>query len=423
MDEAAVAEFVKDIQKALIVADVDVKLVLDLSNRIRERVLKKPPPPGVSLRDHVIYVVYEELTNLLGKDRYRISISPGRGHVLLLVGIQGSGKTVSAVKLARWFSKRGLRAGVVCADTYRPGAYQQLVQYAKPYHIEVYGDPTASDALRVAKEGVEFFRKRKYDIIVVDTAGRHKKEDALMQEMRLLYKKLNPDCVGLVISADMGQQAGPLAAAFHQIAPVGFIILTKMDGTAKGGGALSAIAATGARVAFLGTGEKVDDFEEFVPSRFVARLLGLGDLEGLLERVKQAQLQVTSREARRMLRGKITLEELVSRLEQVRRMGPLTKLLSYLPGGMMLPDEVFKELDKLDEKLKRWRAILNSMTREEKENPRILNASRIRRIARGAGVSERDVRELVQSYRAFQKMMKSGVWRRLMRTRMRTPSI
>ncbi|MEM2080685.1 MAG: signal recognition particle protein Srp54 [Candidatus Bathyarchaeia archaeon] len=402
VDEATVKQLVRDIQRSLLQADVNVQLVLGISQRIEERALKEKVPPGISRREHVIKVVYEELTRFVGDKPVPIKMEPGKKKIIMLVGIQGSGKTTAAAKLARYFQKRGLKPALICADTYRPGAYAQLQQLANRINVPVYGDLKAKDPVKVVNEGLKQFSDK--DLIIVDTAGRHKEEQELIKEMKTLEVKIKPDEVMLVIDGTIGQQALMQAKAFHEATPIGAILVTKLDGSARGGGALSAVAATGAPIKFIGTGEKTEDIELFIPSRFVGRLLGMGDLETLLEKVREAEIKVPEKKAKAILSGKFTLTDMYEQFEAVKGMGPFKKILSMLPGmSYNLPDEM---LNTAEDRLEKWRVIIQSMRPEEKENPKILNASRVKRIARGSGTSEKDVKELLKQYVMMRKMLK-----------------
>lgn len=402
VDEATVKQLVHDIQRSLLQADVNVQLVLGISQRIEERALKEKVPPGISRREHVIKVVYEELTRFVGDKPVPIKMEPGKKKIIMLVGIQGSGKTTAAAKLARYFQKRGLKPALICADTYRPGAYAQLQQLANRINVPVYGDLKAKDPVKVVNEGLKQFSDK--DLIIVDTAGRHKEEQELIKEMKTLEAKIKPDEVMLVIDGTIGQQALMQAKAFHEATPIGAILVTKLDGSARGGGALSAVAATGAPIKFIGTGEKTEDIELFIPSRFVGRLLGMGDLETLLEKVREAEIKVPEKKAKAILSGKFTLTDMYEQFEAVKGMGPFKKILSMLPGmSYNLPDEM---LNTAEDRLEKWRVIIQSMRPEEKENPKILNASRVKRIARGSGTSEKDVKELLKQYVMMRKMLK-----------------
>ncbi|MEM3441673.1 MAG: signal recognition particle protein Srp54 [Candidatus Bathyarchaeia archaeon] len=403
VDEATVKELVRDIQRALLQADVNVQLVLGISKRIEERALKENVPQGISRREHVIKVVYEELTRFIGDKPVPLKMEHGEKKIIMLVGIQGSGKTTAAAKLARYFQKRGLKPALICADTYRPGAYAQLQQLASRINVPVYGDAKAKDPVKVVFEGLKQFGDK--DLIIVDTAGRHKEEQELIKEMKTLEAKIKPDEVMLVIDGTIGQQALIQAKAFHEATPIGAIIVTKLDGSARGGGALSAVAATGAPIKFIGTGEKTEDIEPFVPSRFIGRLLGMGDLETLLEKVREAEIKVPEKKAKAILSGKFTLTDMYEQFEAVKKMGPFKKILSMLPGmSYNLPEDM---LNTAEDRLEKWRVIIQSMRPEEKDNPKVLNASRVRRIARGSGTSERDVKELLKQYVMMRKMLKT----------------
>lgn len=406
VDREAVRELCNDLVRALLQADVDVKLTVELARRVERRALSEDVPPGLTRREHVVKVVYEEMVKLLGGGRPGVPrVKPGRVNVIMLVGIQGSGKTTTAAKLARFYGRRGFRVGLICADTYRPGAYHQLKQLAEEASAFFYGDPGGRDPVRIVEDGLRFMGGRGVEVVVVDTAGRHRDEESLMEEARILYEKVKPDYVGLVVDGTIGQQARVQAEAFRKVCDVGFIVVSKLDGSAKGGGALSAVAATGAPIAFIGVGEKIGDLEEFDPARFVGRLLGLGDLRGLLEKAREAEVEVSKRRVSAILSGRFTLRDFYEQLEASRRLGPLGKILSLIPGfGYQVSDE---EVEKLEARFDRWTAILRSMTREELENPRILNASRIRRIARGAGVGEGDVRELLKRYEEARRALKA----------------
>ena len=402
VDEATVKELVRDLQRALLQADVNVKLVLGISKRIEERALKEKVPPGISRREHVIKVVYEELTRFVGDKPALIKMEPGKRKILMLVGIQGSGKTTQAAKLARYFLKKGLKPALICADTYRPGAYAQLQQLGTRINVPVYGDPKAKDPVKVVKEGLSQFSEK--EIVIVDTAGRHKEEQELIKEMKILEKKIQPDEVMMVVDGTIGQQALIQAQTFHEATPIGSILVTKLDGSARGGGALSAVAATGAPIKFIGTGEKAEDIEPFIPSRFVGRLLGMGDLETLLEKVREAEIRVPEKKAKAILSGKFTLTDMYEQFEAVKGMGPFRKIFKMLPGmSYDIPEDM---LNTAEDRLEKWRVIIQSMKPAEKENPKILNSSRIRRVARGSGTSERDVKDLIKQYAMMRKMLK-----------------
>ena len=410
VDEATIKQLSKDIQRALLQADVNVHLVLDISTRIQKRALEEKLPPGVSRREHIIKVVYEELTNFLGREPARIQVETGRSNVFMLVGIQGSGKTTSAAKMARYFNKRGYKTGLVCSDTFRLGAYAQLKQLADQIKVQIYGEPEEKDALDVAVRGVKNFRDEKYEVIILDTAGRHKDEKSLVEEMSKIAHAVKPNEIILVIDATIGQQAANQAKAFQEATSIGSIFVTKLDGSARGGGALSAVAATNVPIKYIGTGEGTEAVEPFVPSRFVGRLLGMGDIEGLVQKVKDAEISVSEKKSKDFLRGKFTLEDMYEQIEAMAGTGPLKQLLKMIPGmSYSLPDDA---LEDAEDKISKWRFIIQSMTKGERENPKIINASRVRRVARGSGTSEKDIKDLINQYNNMRRLIRSSGRRR-----------
>jgi signal recognition particle subunit SRP54 len=403
VDEATVKELVHDVQKALLQSDVNVKLVLEISKRIEDRALKEKVPPGISRREHVIKVVYEELTRFLGEKPALIKMEPGKRKIIMLVGIQGSGKTTAAAKLSRYFQKRGMKPALICADTFRPGAYAQLQQLAARINVPLFGDPKAKDPVKVVAEGLKQFGDK--DLIIVDTSGRHKEEQELIKEMKTLERNIKPDEVMLVIDGTIGQQAFAQAKAFNEATPIGSILVTKLDGSARGGGALSAVAGTGAPIKFIGTGEKTEDVEAFVPSRFVGRLLGMGDLETLLDKVREAEVTVPEKKAKAIMSGKFTLTDMYEQFEAMKGMGTFKKLMNLIPGmSYKIPDEM---MNTAEGRMEKWRVMIQSMTVSEKENPKIFNSSRMKRVARGSGTSEKEVKELLKQYVTMRRMLKT----------------
>lgn len=403
VDEAVVKELARDIQRALLQADVNVKLVLEMSKQIEERSLKAKVPPGISRREHVIKVVYEELTRFLGEKPVPLKIEPSKRNVLMLIGIQGSGKTTASAKLARYYQKRGLKTAVVCADTYRPGAYAQLSQLAQRTNIPLYGEPKNKNPTKIALNGLKQFADK--EVVIIDTAGRHKEEKSLIHEMKTLETTIKPNEVILVVDGTIGQQAATQAKAFNDATPIGSILVTKLDGSARGGGALSAVAATKAPIKFIGTGEKTQDIEPFVPARFVGRLLGMGDIQSLIDKVREAEVEVPEKKMRAFLTGKFTLTDMYEQFEAMKSMGPFKRILKMIPGmSYNIPDDM---MDQAEDRLKKWRFIMQSMTPDERDKPKIFTASRIRRVARGSGTAEKDVKELLKQYTMMKKMMKT----------------
>jgi signal recognition particle subunit SRP54 len=403
--EESVDVFIKELQKELIKSDVNVRLVMDLTKRIKEKAIGEKPPPGLTRREWFLSIVSEELVNLFGGAEKPQVKPPRKPWVILMVGLQGSGKTTTAGKLAYFYKLEGFKVGLVAADTFRPGAFEQLKTLGDMAGVPVYGEPGSIDAVSIAVKGVDFFRERGFDIIIIDTAGRHHREEDLLLEMEDIARNVRPDEVILVLDASIGQQAFEVASKFHKKTPIGSIIVTKLDGTAKGGGALSAIAATGARIKFIGVGEKIDELELFDPKRFVARLMGLGDLEGLLEKVRKAKVELTEKDVQDILEGRVSMRIVYKQLVSLRRMGPLRKILEMIPGVQLkMPAEIDSKV--LEDKMDKWVAAINSMTYEELDNPEIIDRSRIKRISYGAGVDVEDVKMLLKQYEAVKSLSK-----------------
>ncbi len=402
IDEKLINELVKDIQRALLQSDTNVQLVLDLSKNIKERA-KDNPPPGITKREQLIKIVYEELTNFLGKEVHDIAITK-KPTQIMLVGLFGSGKTTTAGKLAKFYKKRGHKVAVMQTDTWRPAAYEQLEQLAKSVGVDFLGIKKSKDPVAIYHS----FEKqlKEYDVVIVDTAGRDALSEELIKELNQLNSAVQADERLLVISADIGQAAQKQAQAFHDTCKVSGVIVTKLEGTAKGGGALSACSVTKSPIVFIGVGEKIDDLEMFHPQRFVGRLLGMGDLESLLEKAKEV---ITEKDAEKMqekfLKGEFNLVDLYEQMKSLKKMGSMRKLVEMIPGmgSLQMPKEM---LDVQEGKLEKWKYAMDSMTREELENPDLLGAERIDRIAAGSGVRVAEVRELIKQHRQSKKMMK-----------------
>ena len=397
VDRAAVDELVKDLQRALLSADVNVKLVMDLSKAIRTRSLEEPPPKGMSVREHVLRIVYQELVRLIWAST-DVKLEP---QVILMAGLQGSGKTTTTAKVARYFQKKGLKVGVICADTFRPGAYDQLLTLCQQINVPCFGNPQEKDALAITRQGLASFKD--LEVLIVDTQGRHALEANLIQEIIELNQLTKATHRWLVIDAALGQQASEQARRFHGAIGIDGVIITKMDGTAKGGGALSAVAETKSGIVFIGQGETSEDLERFDPDGFISRLLGMGDLRALVERVEEA-IQADEVDMNAMMKGKFTLRDMYKQLEALNKMGPLKQIMNMLPlGNMELPDGVY---DVTSTKMVRYRIIMDSMTSAELDDPSLINSSRMQRIAHGAGASPDEVRELLKYYKLMQRTLK-----------------
>jgi signal recognition particle subunit SRP54 len=408
IDEALVKEVTRDIQRALLQADVNVKLVLELTKEVERRALNEKPPAGTSPKEHVIKIIYDELIKVLGQPR----TIPLTKQTIMMVGLYGQGKTTTAGKLGRYFHKKGQSVGLIAADVHRPAAYDQLKQIADKIGVQFYGEPGQTDATKIVRKGMELFSGM--DIIIVDTSGRHALEDDLIQELKDVADIAKPSERILVMDASVGQQAGPQAKAFHDAVGVTSVIITKMDGTAKGGGALSAVAQTQAPIVYIGTGEHLQELEAFDPTRFISRLLGMGDLQSLLETAKESITEEQAMETtKKIMGGKFTLKEMYEQMEMLTSMGPLKKLVSMLPGMPGLTDKV--NMEESQEKLRKFKIIMDSMTDQEMEDPKLIKSTRINRIARGAGVETKDVRDLLRQYNMSKKAVKGFMGNRKFR--------
>jgi signal recognition particle subunit SRP54 len=402
-----IKEVVRDIQRALLQADVNVKLVLNLTRAVETRALQEKPPEGVSPREHVIKIIYEELVKILGSAK-NIQLKP---QTIMLVGLYGQGKTTTCGKLAKYFQKHGLNVALIAGDVHRPAAYDQLQQLAKNTNAGFYGVRGETKAPKIVREGL--MQMKDYQVKIIDTSGRHALESDLIEEIKRVAAVANPDEIFLVIDATIGQQAGPQAKAFHEAVGITGVIVTKLDGSAKGGGALSAVAETQAPIVCIGVGEHIDDLEDFEPTRFISRLLGMGDLQTLLEKIKETGSEEEMEEqAKKMIAGKFTLKDMYEQMESLTKIGPLQKVVSFLPFAGKIDD---KQIEETQARLKKFRVIMDSMTDEELENPNIIKGTRISRIARGAGVETKDVRELLRYYEMSKKAAKGIMSDRKMR--------
>ena len=411
VDEALIKELAKDIQRALLQSDVNVKLVFEITKNLEQRSLTESPPPGLSRKDHIVKILYEELARLLGEEETQFSFQPGKLNKVLMLGIQGSGKTTITAKLSKFLAKQGYRVAVVGADTYRPGALTQLKTMCEKANVEVYGEENNKDSPQIVKNGLKHFENSTLDIILIDTAGRHKEEKDLLEEMTRISKVAQPDLALLIIDGTIGQQCYNQAEAFHKTVPVGGIVITKLDSSAKGGGALAAAAATGSQIMYIGTGERIDDLEKFSSTRFVGRLLGMGDIQALLDMAKRLESEGDEERLKRISHGKMNMEDFYFQIEEATRAGGLRNIMENMPGfsGMVKEDQ----LDQQEERMQKWRFIIQSMTKEEKADPDLLNASRVKRVARGSGWSEHDVKELLKAYKNSKDMMKASKGRQM----------
>ena len=405
IDKETIKEVSKELQRALLKADVNVKLVLNLSSTLERRATEEKPPAGMTEQDFMIKIIYEELLKILGEDS---KIELGE-QTIMLAGLYGQGKTTSAGKLAKFFHRKGLSVGLIAADVHRPGAYDQLEQVAKQVNVPFYGEKGQKNPVRIISNGLDQLKDLKVKII--DTSGRDSLNQELIDEITEIKKKFQPKEVLLVMDATIGQQAGPQAKAINDAVGITGVIITKMDGTGKGGGALSAVADIHAPVYFMGTGEHMDDLEVFNAKKFLSRLLGLGDLETLLEAFQETE--ITEEEAEesmnRLMSGKFNLKDMYEIWEKFAQPGIMRKMfdalpLAKIPGGGKIGAE---DLDNAQDKLNNYRVIMDSMTFYELEHPDEINAKRIIRIAKGSGREETDVRNLLREFKAMKNNLKA----------------
>ena len=417
LDEAEIKELSKSIRRSLLESDFNVRQSKEITARLEERMVEEEPLPGVTLQTHAMNIIYTELVRLLGPPK---EIRP-HNQTILMVGLYGQGKTTTTAKLAEWWRRRhGVKVAVIEADVQRPGAYAQLQQLLADSPVEVYGEPENKNAEEIVRNGLA--KVGNVDVVIVDTAGRDRLDDELQAELERIHKVANATERFLVIDAQVGQAAGPVAAGFHELVGVSGVIVSKLDGTARGGGALSAVATTGAPIVFIGEGEKVGDLEKFESDRFISRLLGMGDIRGLIDIAPDSLDQEEAmRLTERMMSGRFTLNDMYKQMEMMSKIGTIDKIVSHLPssffGGLGTMDRRQKE--EMQGNLERFRVIMDSMTEEEKNEPHLLKAERIRRIARGSGVKEKNVRELLAQWNRSRKMMKGIKGNRKLRRQMK----
>jgi signal recognition particle subunit SRP54 len=393
VDEATVKEAVKEMQRALIAANVEINTVLVLSKEIEKKAFGKIEG-NISRREFVVKVVYDELVKMMGGNE-----PPQTPKKILLVGLFGAGKTTAVGKLGAYYKKRGKKVAAIAADTYRPAAYEQLQTNAKNVGIDFFGIKGEKDAEKVVKKGLEELKG--HDLIICDSAGRSAMDEDLVKEVEKINNVFGAEEKWLVIGADIGNLAKKQAQAFHKAVGVNGVIITRMDGSAKGGGALVACNETGASVYFISTGEKANEFEAFDAQRFLSRIMGYGDLQGLLERAKESDIE--SMNPNEMLSGNFNLKMFYQQLEATKKMGPLNKVAEMLGLGMKMPKEM---LDVGQEKMNSFKIIIDSMTEQERKEPDILSRNRIERIAKGSGTRVEDVRELIKQFKQMKKMFK-----------------
>lgn len=402
--EADLEVALREIRLALLEADVNFRVVKDFVARVRERAVGSDLLTGLNPGQQIVKIVHEELVTVLGGARHHLSLA-AKPSVLMMVGLQGSGKTTTAAKLAVRLRRDGKKPLLVAADVYRPAAVDQLVQLGDQIGVEVHTRPVGTPALEVAHSGLEEARQRGVDVMILDTAGRLHVDEAMMDELVRIVGAVTPAETLLIVDAMTGQEAVRVADAFHAKLPVTGLVLTKMDGDARGGAALSIRAATGLPIAFLGTGERTDGLEAFHPDRLAQRILGMGDILSFVERVQENVDQAEAEQvAQRMMENRFTLEDFRSQLNQIKKMGPIGQLLGMIPGAGQMAGAAQEAVD--SGQMKRIEAIIDSMTPEERRRPEIIKASRRRRIALGSGSSTAEVNRLLKQFVEMQRMMK-----------------
>ena len=407
LDKNLVDSIVRDLQRALIEADINVLLVKELSDRIRKAAFDERIK-GIEKKEHLTKILHDELLKLLGKHK-QLKLKKGQNKILLL-GLYGTGKTTTTAKLGNYFAKRGNKVAIIGLDVHRPAASEQLKQLAEKNKLNYFIDFNEKDPLKIWKKYERELED--YDVVIIDTAGRHNLDNELVKEIKILNKEISPTDSILVMPADIGQAAKQQSQDFKEAVNVSGIIVTRMDSTAKGGGALTACAETGAPVYFITTGEKINDIEEFNPKSFLSRLLGMGDLESLIEKIKLVTDEKKQEKIqKRIEEGKLTLDDVVSQVKSMSSLGGFDKIKGMIPGFSEIDKKIPENLmENQQEKISKWEHIIKSMTSEERENPEVIEkqTSRIARIAKGSGVSSSDVRSLLKQYKMLNEMIKTG---------------
>ncbi len=401
LTESDVDEVLAEIRTALLEADVNVTVVREVVARIREQAIGAAASQALDPSQQVVKIVNQELVAMLGGETLRITYASQPPTVVLMAGLQGSGKTTSAAKLARWFKSQGRQPLLVGADLQRPAAVEQLRTLGDQIGVPVFSEP--GDPVDTARRGLQEAKRLGRDVLIVDTAGRLAIDEEMMRQVADISSTVSPDYTFLVIDAMTGQDAVATAEAFHARLSIDGVILSKLDGDARGGAALSVKSVIGRPIAFAATGERVDAFEQFHPDRMAGRILGMGDVLTLIEQAEQVfEKEQAEKAAERMLGGQFTLDDFLEQLQQVKKMGPISGIMGMLPG---MPKEL-KNAEIGDDQVKVAEAIIRSMTREERARPEIVNGGRRTRIANGSGTQVADVNRLIKQFLEMQKMMK-----------------
>ena len=405
LDKNLVDSIIRDLQRALIEADVNIVLVKELTDKIKKTALDERIKE-IEKKEHIIKLLHDELTSILGE--YKQLKLEAKQNRILLLGLYGAGKTTTIAKLGNYFAKRGNKVALIGLDVHRPAAPEQIKQLAEKNKLNYFIEPNEKDPVKIWKKYEKELKD--FNLILIDTAGRHTLDKELIDEIKTLNKEIKPTESILVLPADIGQAAKKQAQEFQEAVNISGVIITRMDSTAKAGGALTACAETKAGVYFIGTGEKINDLEEFNPKTFLSRLLGMGNLEALIEKIKSVTDEKEQKEMQKKLeQGKISLTDVIEQVKSMNSLGGFDKIKSMIPGlgNAKIPENA---LETQQEKISKWEHIIKSMTQEEKENPELLKkqTSRISRIAKGSGVHTSDIRSLLKQYDMLNEMIKSG---------------
>ena len=403
LSEKDIDNVAREIKLSLLEADVNYKVVKEFVKKIKERAMGQDVMESLTPGQTVIKIVNEELTNLMGKENSKLELKGSTPHVVLMVGLQGSGKTTHSGKLVRKLRKEGRNPLLVALDVYRPAAIEQLKVVGKQAEVEVF-EKGKQDPVQTANEAKEYARRNNNDVVIMDTAGRLQIDEDLMDELKNIKKVVKPDEILLVVDAMVGQESVNVAKTFDEYIDISGVILTKLDGDARGGAALSIRQVVGKPIKFIGTGEKLDDLEAFHPDRMASRILGMGDVLSLIEK---AEKQVSLKDAReleeKMRNQSYTLDDFVEQINQIRNMGPLEDLLAMIPG---VNNKMLKNVNVDEKGFVRIEALISSMTKEEREKPEIIGKSRKERIAKGSGVDMNELNKLLKQFKELKKMMK-----------------
>jgi signal recognition particle subunit SRP54 len=404
LTEKDVDTAMREVRLALLEADVALPVVKDFIRRVKERAIGAEVAKSLKPGQMVVKIVHEELIDTLGEPG-RLSFSGStKPHVIMLVGLQGAGKTTTAAKLAVYLRKEGRAPFLIAADTQRPAAVDQVVTLAKQVNVPYYEEGTRSRPVDIAANGVKAAKAADAAVAIIDTAGRLQIDDTLMNELEEIKRRTNPAEILLVADSMTGQEAVNIAQGFNERVGITGLILTKVDGDARGGAAISMREVTNVPIKFLATGEKIDGFEVFHPDRLASRILGMGDVLSLIERAEEAfDEQEALKLQKKLMENQFTLQDFLEQLQKIRKMGPITQLMGMIPGMDRMRGQINQE--EAENRMKRVEAIINSMTKKERENPKLLNASRRKRIAIGSGVEVRDVNEVLKQFRDMQTLM------------------